>query len=513
MDLEEILNDYTFDYESGSANSYMVVRNKKNVLYKNYQVEMIANNTISGLLPLDLRQKNNITGFYYNITSKISLSQYISHKKLSKKEFINLLSNIVKTLLECRKYLLSSNSFLVYEDYLFINPSTQEVFLMYLPVEQTGSLADKLKKFTLRILIEKAKFDESSSDNFLQKILEYIREESFSVNGFYSFLNTLRSESYIDKTSDAKIIINDDFSQKPKNEVKNIKQNNVRQKIKKDINEPIKIPNVPGRDNIHLIKADKVTREASQKDSRSSSVLLAVLVQILVIILYFLGKKYLMTVTDDAISAYVGTGLTLFALDLLVMRKIFDKREEQGKAINASKRSIVSDINIPAIKEKIIGTTHIKSSQKEDIPELNSVGSVINQEMKYSNIRNDSFDIKSAGMDETAVLCEKGISDPYLSYKHDGVEERINISKSSFIIGRLQGQVDYICTNNAVGKVHAEILSKGEFHYLKDLNSRNGSFLNGEQVVPNKENEIKSGDRISLANSDFTFFAPASVNG
>ena len=115
-------------------------------------------------------------------------------------------------------------------------------------------------------------------------------------------------------------------------------------------------------------------------------------------------------------------------------------------------------------------------------------------------------------MDETTVLCEKEPDAPYLSYKHDGISEIINISKSSFIIGRLQGQVDYISSNNAVGKVHVEIITRGDLYFLKDLNSRNGSFINGDQVVPNKENEIRSGDRISIANSDFTFFAPGISN-
>ncbi|MGI6668122.1 MAG: hypothetical protein ACOX4M_01330 [Acetivibrionales bacterium] len=39
-------------------------------------------------------------------------------------------------------------------------------------------------------------------------------------------------------------------------------------------------------------------------------------------------------------------------------------------------------------------------------------------------------------------------------------DEDIIIDKDEFIIGRLAGHVDYVINNNAVGKLHAELIYK-----------------------------------------------------
>ena len=58
---EYTLNNYSIDYDSSSLNSYLVLRSKEELCYQRYQIEMIAGNSIPGMLPLDVRQINNVT--------------------------------------------------------------------------------------------------------------------------------------------------------------------------------------------------------------------------------------------------------------------------------------------------------------------------------------------------------------------------------------------------------------------------------------------------------------------
>ena len=312
---------------------------------------MINSNSIPGILPLDFRRKNNVTGLYYNITSKITLSQYITKKRLNREEFINLLINILKTLLDCRKFLLYDNSFALHEDYLFINPSSQEVFLMYLPVEQSYNLVDNLRKFTVRILVEKANFDEHSKDNFMQRILEFVREDSFTITDFHTFLNGLKCEQNTEQGINVKTFKTAEPVQRKKAEFEIQKTDN--KKARKEQIHPISISdikkdNMPERGNSHDVAENR------QKYTISNPKVLAVIVQVLVIILFFIGKGYLITITGDTVSAYLGTGIILFSLDILAMRKIYDNKNIDSKALNTSKRAIISEVKIPALKEKII---------------------------------------------------------------------------------------------------------------------------------------------------------------
>ena len=113
--------------------------------------------------------------------------------------------------------------------------------------------------------------------------------------------------------------------------------------------------------------------------------------------------------------------------------------------------------------------------------------------------------ISNSSVSETVFLGTAFKRNPLLKVIKTGNAEEIVINKPSFIIGRLDGQVDYVHSNNAIGKVHAEIITREGCYYLKDLNSKNGTFVNGKRLESNTEYEIKNNDKITLANSDFVF--------
>lgn len=91
------------------------------------------------------------------------------------------------------------------------------------------------------------------------------------------------------------------------------------------------------------------------------------------------------------------------------------------------------------------------------------------------------------------------------STRRQAGEEDIYINKEDFIIGRLADHVDHVIKNSAVGKLHVQVLFKDGFCYIKDLNSVNGTFINGKRIESNKEYELKDNDRILLANSEFVY--------
>ena len=56
-----------------------------------------------------------------------------------------------------------------------------------------------------------------------------------------------------------------------------------------------------------------------------------------------------------------------------------------------------------------------------------------------------------------------------------------------------------------IGKLHAEITICEGTYYIKDLNSKNGTFVNGIRVPGNKEFEIKENDIIKFSNYEYVF--------
>lgn len=85
-------------------------------------------------------------------------------------------------------------------------------------------------------------------------------------------------------------------------------------------------------------------------------------------------------------------------------------------------------------------------------------------------------------------------------------EETISINKPVFRLGKERSYVDYFVTNNiAVSRSHADIITRGNRYFVKDLNSKNRTYINDQELPIYAEVEIHDGDRLKLGNEEFIF--------
>lgn len=76
-----------------------------------------------------------------------------------------------------------------------------------------------------------------------------------------------------------------------------------------------------------------------------------------------------------------------------------------------------------------------------------------------------------------------------------------SINKAGVLIGRAMDN-DVVLEDTGVSRYHAEIRLRGERLYLRDLNSTNGTSVNGEDVT---EHALTDGDKISFAGVEMLF--------
>lgn len=82
--------------------------------------------------------------------------------------------------------------------------------------------------------------------------------------------------------------------------------------------------------------------------------------------------------------------------------------------------------------------------------------------------------------------------------------ERININKPEFTIGKERRRVDYcIANNNSVSRTHAKLKVRGGVCYIADLGSTNCTYVNGVKLSPNQEVALKKGDKIKISDEEF----------
>lgn len=81
--------------------------------------------------------------------------------------------------------------------------------------------------------------------------------------------------------------------------------------------------------------------------------------------------------------------------------------------------------------------------------------------------------------------------------------EIITINKPLFKIGKDAMEVDCFIDNPVISRKHAHIIFDNNIIYLRDNNSTNGTFINGEKIKGDFEVQVNEGDIITLGNEDF----------
>jgi hypothetical protein len=103
---------------------------------------------------------------------------------------------------------------------------------------------------------------------------------------------------------------------------------------------------------------------------------------------------------------------------------------------------------------------------------------------------------------DRTILLEEEESFPVLEFK----EKSIIVNKRSFLIGRAKQLVDYAIPEAlSLGRVHAEVIKEKDSYYIIDINTKNGTFVNGERIESQKKYPIVKGDCIHIAKEKVIF--------
>ena len=83
----------------------------------------------------------------------------------------------------------------------------------------------------------------------------------------------------------------------------------------------------------------------------------------------------------------------------------------------------------------------------------------------------------------------------------------IEIKNSPFIIGKLRDQADYLLNERVVSRIHARICYDEEekVYYLEDMDSTNGTRINGVKIASGTRKKLIPGDLVTLADQEFIF--------
>jgi hypothetical protein len=124
------------------------------------------------------------------------------------------------------------------------------------------------------------------------------------------------------------------------------------------------------------------------------------------------------------------------------------------------------------------------------------------QEYQQKSTLNSQFSLKPNRIEKVAKLihldsCTSLELNPKLSVIHIGKPN-----------GLLTPDVNVaqFPNSNFVSRIHANIYKEGDDYFIKDMGSKNGTYLNRQLLLARTRYILKPGDQISLSQKDFLTF-------
>lgn len=87
----------------------------------------------------------------------------------------------------------------------------------------------------------------------------------------------------------------------------------------------------------------------------------------------------------------------------------------------------------------------------------------------------------------------------------EGTTEIIPVSYYPFLIGKQENLSDYVVARDTVSRLHMRVDRRDGQYWLTDLNSTNGTSVNGRMLEANETVPLREGDRVCMADLCFLF--------
>lgn len=155
-------------------NNYLILNGLDENL-SGYHVKMLLNNTIEGLLNVELRCIDQMNLFYYDITSFKSIADVYEKKFMDYDEIKFLLKGILCTLEKIGEYLLSENDCIIYPEYIYVDITTQTVHLCHL-IGLQENVQEQLSKF-MEYLMDKVDYKDERAVLLIYAMYKISREQ------------------------------------------------------------------------------------------------------------------------------------------------------------------------------------------------------------------------------------------------------------------------------------------------------------------------------------------------
>ena len=453
------------EYKRDMNHNYLILYGEDEINTDSYQVRMLVGNVIPSLLKCRIQGMDGRFLVYFDITSKQALSVLYEEKKMGVEDLRLIFGGFVKAMEDAAEYLMNPGQFIISPEYIYTDIEKQEIYFCMMP----GYEKDIKEQFQFLTEYILPKIDHQDQDAVILGYgvykramedsfhLEHIKEELYKTQGQQGTTTTKAEQM---KTESEQRQESEDFNPEEEGFWEN-----------EEINQ-------------EFVRDGEKSKRLSLPQKIGIIVLVAILLCGIAAITLMGYLPYLETGTILGIIIVLVACVMLFVYVSKIKKKpgaLRQGREEERdnpKGITGKVPTDQTDQSHNTIKSVVKSTNKpvVKSSQLH------------------------------ADYGETVVLSAGAVSGPAsLVSKEPGELATIYINEDLTVIGKLETACDAVISLPTVSRIHAKIRKKEDAYYLTDMNSRNGTAVNGRLLLPDEEYQLEPEDEVAFAQARYIF--------
>ncbi|MCR5467406.1 MAG: DUF6382 domain-containing protein, partial [Lachnospiraceae bacterium] len=164
---------------------------KNEDLYNGFDLHMIQENKIKGLLPLEVIVADGVEQYWYDISGYQALDDVIKGRNVGINELRNVLLCLQRTIDKCEKYLLSEDAISLSPEEIFVSADFQDIVFCYKPFAK-GDIQESIITF-FEYYLTVMNHSETEPMRKCYEAYEVCRKENFTVRELISRLECRNS--------------------------------------------------------------------------------------------------------------------------------------------------------------------------------------------------------------------------------------------------------------------------------------------------------------------------------
>lgn len=431
------------EYKREMNRSYMVIQAEmKNP--DNYAIRMLSGNQIQGLLPFQDKRIDDEVRYYYDITSKQPLSRMLEHRTINGTELKTLFTELLYTLKRMERFLLDEGQLYLHPDFIYIDPDSFKGTFCLIP-DQYREFAAEFRELS-QYLLDHVNQNDGEAVILAFSVFRECRKLNFGMDDIERCLRIKEKDRSILTISENRY------------ESAERKEETQMNKKEETIEEAENIENIEKIENTKK-KEELITRKW---------------------LLYGIGS--IMAAFPFGLYFFIGLdGVYHWKWRILAGEVLMGVLELAVFMRESGEKSEV----------------FIAQEKKED-----ELWEVVFQEnnMEIDNRENENNEMQTVLLNTVKPIlqeCRKLVS------RNGGVE--ISLNYFPFIIGKNKDFVDFCLNQPGVSRLHVKFEKTEEGYSVTDLNSTNGTMVNGICLTANETVGIKPGDELTIASEVYTF--------